>query len=82
MKISLRQQIEEIDRELGLRDGVYRRQVNAGKLRKSVADMHMNRLRAARNTLAWLQQNEKTIKTFLVDEQFAEIRDRMQEKTG
>lgn len=39
MKISLAQQIDEIDREIDLRKGVYERQIAAGKMRKSVAEV-------------------------------------------
>jgi len=54
MTVSLTQQIEELERELWLREGVYARQVAAGKMRASVAEFHLARLRAARDTLARL----------------------------
>lgn len=68
MKVSLSQQIEEIDRELALRDGVYKRAVSAGKMRQSIADFHMGRMTAARDTLIWLRANEDKIKAALASE--------------
>ena len=61
-KVSISQQIEELEREIGLRVGVYERQVTAGKMRRSVADFHMARIRAAKATLEWLRDNEAAIK--------------------
>jgi hypothetical protein len=52
---SLREQIEEVERELALRARVYPGQVRMGKMRQSIADYHMNRMRAVRDTLMQLQ---------------------------
>lgn len=65
MNISLAQQIEEIEREIRLRDGVYQRQVAAGKMRQSIADYHMERIKAALKTLQWLRDNEAAVKAAL-----------------
>jgi hypothetical protein len=65
MNVSLAQQIEEIDYELGQRRGVYGRLVASGKMRQAVADYHMHRLEAARRTLDWLRQHEAELKAFL-----------------
>lgn len=62
MKISLDQQIAEIDRELRMRDEVYPGLVARRKLRQAEADLHVARLRAVRDTLAWVRENEDTIK--------------------
>ena len=51
MAFSLSQQLEEVERELELRKGVYARQVLSGKMRQSVADYHMSRMQAVRDTL-------------------------------
>jgi hypothetical protein len=51
MKISLRAQLEEVDRELKLRKRVYAHQIYTGKMRVSVAEYHMLRLRAVKRTL-------------------------------
>jgi hypothetical protein len=51
MKISLRAQLEEVERELKLRQRVYSHQVSVGKMRMSVAEYHMERLRAVKRTL-------------------------------
>jgi hypothetical protein len=48
---SLREQIEEVERELALRARVYPGQVHMGKMRQSIADYHMNRMQAVRDTL-------------------------------
>jgi hypothetical protein len=60
-EVSLREQIEEVERELALRKRVYAGQVYTGKMRQSVADYHMNRMQAVRDTLTRLQ--EKANKT-------------------
>lgn len=62
MTFSLDQQIEEIDRELDLRKDVYETAVSRGKMRRSVADYHMNRMKAVRATLVWSRDNEAKIK--------------------
>jgi hypothetical protein len=60
--ISLAQQIEECEREIALRNGVYPRMVSSGKMRQSIADYHMARMKAVLATLEWLQKNEAAIK--------------------
>jgi hypothetical protein len=67
-KMSLAQQIEEVDRELALRARTYPIEVAKGKMRKSVSDYQVARLDAVRRTLAWLRDNEATIKHRLGDE--------------
>ena len=61
-KISLSQQIDEIDRELKQRAKVYPRLAATAKLQGSVAEYQVARLKAARDTLAWLAENERAIK--------------------
>ena len=61
-KFSLSQQIEEIDRELEQRASVYPRQISTGKMKQSIADYQVDRLKAARASLVWLAANELTIK--------------------
>ena len=65
MTISLRQQIEEVAREIALRENVYPRQVASGRMRQSIADFHMERIRAVKQTLGWLAENEARIKEVL-----------------
>jgi hypothetical protein len=55
MPISLAQQIEEVERELSIRDGVYARRVSSGKMRKALADYHIERMRAVLQTLQELE---------------------------
>jgi hypothetical protein len=62
MKISLRSQIAEIDRELGQRKLVYPRLVSCRGMRQGIADLQMAHLLAVRDTLLWLQANERLIK--------------------
>ena len=59
MKISIGAQIEEVQREIGLRHGVYPRLVSGGKMRQSVADMHLERMEAVLKTLQWVEANRE-----------------------
>jgi hypothetical protein len=61
-KYSITAQIEEVDRELEQRDKVYAGLVRKGRMKQSEADIHIDRMRAVRATLAWLQGSEDTIK--------------------
>ena len=61
-KISLNQQIEEVEHELSMRDRVYPNLISKGKLSRSKADYHVERMRAVRATLQWLADNEAAIK--------------------
>jgi hypothetical protein len=54
--ISLNQQIEEVERELSLRRRVYASQVASGKMRQSVAELHMQRMQAVLETLNRLRE--------------------------
>jgi len=54
---SLAQQIEEVEREIALREKVYPNQVRMGKMRRSVADFHIERMRATLRTLQWVMKN-------------------------
>jgi hypothetical protein len=60
--INLKQQIDEVQRELALRKNVYPRFVASGKMTQEHADTHGERLRAVLATLEWLQANEDVIK--------------------
>jgi len=60
--ISLRQQIEEVEREIALREKVYPHQIRSGKMRQSIADYHLERMRSVLHTLLWLAEHESTIK--------------------
>lgn len=62
MKFSLNQQIEEIEREVRLRESVYPRQIAEGKMRQSIADYHLGRLKAALATLQWVRDHEAAIR--------------------
>lgn len=64
-RISLAQQLDEIDRELAQRASVYPRLVSGRKLRQSVANFQVDRLKAARASLQWLADHEDTIKRLM-----------------
>jgi hypothetical protein len=55
MPISLSQQIEEVKRELAIRKDVYARRVVGGKMRKGLADFHIDRMKAVLQTLMELE---------------------------
>lgn len=58
MTFSLRQQIEEVEREIRLRKEVFPRMVSKGKMKQSAADYHLARMTAVLTTLLTLQQKE------------------------
>lgn len=61
-KISLNQQIDEVEHELSMRKRVYPGLVSRAKLSQVKADYHMDRMRAVKATLEWLRDNEAEIK--------------------
>jgi hypothetical protein len=65
--VSLREQIQEVERELALRDRVYPGQVRMGKMRQSIADYHMNRMQAVRETLLQLKTQRERKKERAAD---------------
>ena len=58
---NIHQQIEEVDRELRMRAGVYPGLIGRGKLRQSEADEQLARLQAVRETLVWCRDNRELI---------------------
>ena len=60
-RISLDDQIKEVRREIGLRERVYPRFVARKKLLQSAADEHLERLRAALDTLERIPEFRDTI---------------------
>jgi hypothetical protein len=67
MTISLNQQIDEVKRELKMRSEVYPHMVKSGKLRQSVADYQVERMRAVQKTLEWLQRNEEKVRILMTE---------------
>jgi hypothetical protein len=53
---SLDAQIAEVEREIKYRENVYPRWARAGKIRQSVADMHLERMRDVLKTLTELRK--------------------------
>lgn len=64
-QFSIGAQLEEVDREIRLREKVYPNEVKRGAMRESVANYHLDRMRAVRRTLAWLAENETKVKEAL-----------------
>lgn len=64
-KVSIIGQIAEIDREIGMRQNLYQKQVSNGKMRQSEADMLMQRIKAVRATLVFCQENEDDIRAYI-----------------
>lgn len=64
-KVSIVGQIAEVDREIGMRQNVYQKQVSSGKMRQSEADMLMQRIKAVRATLVFCQENEADIRAYI-----------------
>lgn len=64
-KISLIGQIAEIDREINMRERVYPREVDSGKMKQGEAEMLMQRIHAIRETLLFIQKHETEIRAFI-----------------
>ncbi|WP_341990329.1 hypothetical protein [Azorhizobium sp. AG788] len=56
-RFTLSQQMEEVQFELDRRASEYPRQIASRKLGRSVAQYHVDRLTAARDSLSWLHDN-------------------------
>ncbi len=65
MTVSLRHQIAEIEREIGLRKNVYPRWITSGKIRRGEAELHMERIEAALATLKAIQEHEAAVRDCL-----------------
>lgn len=59
--VQIQLQIDELNRELGMRAGAYPKLVSQGKLRQSEANEANARLRAAIDTLTWCRDNRDLI---------------------
>lgn len=57
-EVSLRQQLEEVEHELGMRRRVFPRLASSGKERQSVLDFRMARMEAVAATLRRLMEAE------------------------
>lgn len=60
-RISIDQQVAEVQREIALRRKVYPDLVRAGKLRQGEADLCLNRMEAVLNTLTYMREHRETI---------------------
>lgn len=61
MKISISQQIEEVELELKYRADVYKRLVSSGKMKASMAEYRTARMQAVLETLQWLSANRTKV---------------------
>ena len=64
-KISIIGQIAEIDREIALRERVYPREVQAGKMKQVEAEMLMDRIHSIRATLMFCREHEANIRAYM-----------------
>lgn len=64
-RVSIHQQIDEVDRELKMRAQVYPSWVARGKLRQSIADYQVRRLEAVMATLEWVRDNEIELRAYV-----------------
>lgn len=64
-KISIIGQIAEIDREIAMREKVYPRDVQSGRMKKEQAEMLMERIFAVRATLVFCKENEADIRAYI-----------------
>ncbi|MCT7667650.1 hypothetical protein [Shinella kummerowiae] len=64
-KISIVSQIFEVDREIAMRERVYPREVQSGKLKKEEAEMLMERIHAVRATLVFCKEHEADIRAYI-----------------
>ena len=60
---SLIAQIQEVEREIGMRKDIYPRLVKTRKLRQSEADYYMERMEAVLVTLQWLQTHQAAVRS-------------------
>jgi hypothetical protein len=63
VKVSLAQQIEEVEREIALREDVYKRKYTGRD--RSRGEFHLARMRAVLATLQWLAAEEATIRAYV-----------------
>lgn len=61
-KVSIEAQLAEVDYELEQRKTVYARIAASTPSRRGELDLHVERLKAIRGTLVWLQKNEAAIR--------------------
>ena len=64
-KISIIGQISEIDREIAMRERVYPREVQAGRMKVGEAEMLLERIHAVRATLVFCKDNEADIRAYV-----------------
>lgn len=68
VRVSLQQQIDEVRREIAMRERVYPGQVTRGKMRQSEAAFALDRMRAVLRTLEFLQTHREAVISTLGEE--------------
>lgn len=61
-KLSIHEQIAEVERELSERESVYPKMIVSGMMTRAKADKHITAMRAVRESLAWIRENEAAIR--------------------
>lgn len=72
-KISIIGQISEIDREIAMRERVYPREVQAGRMKQTEAEMLMERIHAVRATLVFCKDNEADIRAYVAEKKAGKL---------
>lgn len=58
---TLKEQIAEVGREIGMRRGAYPNFVARGRFTQEEADLHILRMEAVYKTLKWLEANREAV---------------------
>lgn len=67
LRISINQQLEEVEHELKMRREVYPRRVSKGAMSKRDMDYRTARMEAVKKTLLWVQENETAFRAWVVE---------------
>lgn len=63
-KVSIIGQIGEVEREISMRERVYPHQVATGKMKEAEAALLIDRMRAVRDTLLFVQRHEQAFREY------------------
>jgi len=66
VKHPIDEQIAEVKRELALRENVYPSFVARARMTQAEADQHMSRLKAALQTLLWVEKNIDLLRSITI----------------
>ena len=65
VRVSLGQQIEEVERELKARESVYARMYAKGTLQRSHGEFYVKRMEAVLRSLKWFKECEAELRAFM-----------------